>query len=53
MPTNLPTKNPVEVTVMSTLAIIALLWLLAGLVAAIIVGTVFDLGGPDDPRRAR
>jgi hypothetical protein len=32
---------------MTTLAIIALLWLLLGLVAAIIVG------GPDDPRRAR
>ena len=38
---------------MTTLATIALLWLLAGLVLAPIVGGAFDLGGPDDPRRAR
>ena len=33
---------------MTTLATIALLWLLAGAVAAIIVGRAADLGGPDD-----
>ena len=38
---------------MATLATIALLWLLAGVVAAFIVGSMARVGGPDDPRRAR
>jgi hypothetical protein len=38
---------------MTILATFAILWLLAGLLAAFIVGAGAALGGPDDPRRVR
>ena len=38
---------------MATLATFAILWFLAGLVVAVIFGSMARAGGPDDPRRAR